>query len=93
MIIKRKTEITIETHSLMIIRTRGGTSAKSIYCQICQAQTAAFAFAQAVLIFRAALPEIERLFLTDQIHFADDAAICGNSLADYFKKEIRYVED
>jgi len=90
---KRQTEITIETHSLTIIRTRGAAKANFIYCRNCRMNVATFAQAQAVLIFRVAVPEIERLFQTNQIHLADNAALCGNSLAEFFNQEIRYVED
>jgi len=90
---KRRTEITIETHSLTIIRTRGAAKTSFVYCRNCRKNTATFAEIQAALIFRVALPEIERLFQTNQIHLADNAALCGNSLAGFYDKEIRYVED
>jgi hypothetical protein len=85
-------QITIETHSLTIIRTRN-VKASFVYCQNCRTKVATFAHTQAALIFRVDLRELERLFQINQIHFADDAALCGNSLANFFKQEIRYVED
>ncbi|MCY7345324.1 MAG: hypothetical protein LH614_03815 [Pyrinomonadaceae bacterium] len=88
----RRTEITIETRSLTIIRSRNVKSG-CVRCQNCQTLTAAFTPAHAVLIFRVDAAEIKRLFQINQIHFADDSALCGKSLADYFKQEIRYVED
>ena len=89
---KRRLEITIETHQLTIIRMRNGKSS-FVYCRHCRTEVASLRHAHAALIFRVALPEIERLFQTNQIHLADDAALCGNSLAEFFNKEIHYVED
>jgi len=95
MIYKRHAEITIETHSLTIIRTRGGR-ADDIYCRRCNANVATFRHAHAALIFRVAAPELERLSQIDSIHTTDDGdsdAFCGNSLTGFFNKEIRYVQD
>lgn len=47
----------------------------------------------AAVIFRADPSELERLFQINSIHAAEDAALCGNSPADFFNREIRYVED
>lgn len=88
---KRRTEITIETHSLTIIRTR---NANCVYCRNCQANVTTFRRAHAALIFRAAPAEIERLWQINSIHTTDEGdALCGNSLAGHFKQKIRYVED
>lgn len=89
---KRRTEITIETHQLTIIRMRGGKSS-FVRCRHCQKEVASFRHAHAVLIFRVALAELERLSRANQIHFADDSALCGDSLTQFFNQEIRYVED
>ncbi len=89
----RRTKIFIETHSVTIIRMRGGVKASFVYCRNCRTKTATFILAHAALIFRVEAREIERLFQTNQIHFADDSALCGNSLAEFFNREIRYVED
>jgi hypothetical protein len=90
---KRRTEITIETHSLTIIRTRYNDKSNFVHCRSCQANVASFRFAHAALIFSVEPSELERLFQINSIHTADDAALCGNSLAVFFNKEIRYVED
>ena len=89
---KRRTEITIETYNLTIIRTRGA-NAGFVYCRNCRTKVAVFPAAQAALIFRVDAGELERLFQIDLIHFADADAFCGKSLAEFFKKEIRCVED
>ena len=90
---KRRTEITIETHSLTIIRTRSNAQKQFVICRNCLTKTATFAAVHAALIFRVEPCELERLSQNNQIHFADDSVLCGNSLADFFKKEIRYVQD
>jgi hypothetical protein len=89
---KRRTEITIETHNLTIIRLSNMKS-NSVYCGNCGAHTAVFAEQQAALIFCVEPHELERLASSEQIHRASEFALCGNSLADYFKKEIRLIED
>lgn len=88
---KRRLEITIETRQLTIIRKRG--EADFVYCQNCQTNVRTLSPARAALIFRVDLQEIERLFQAGQIHAASESALCGDSLAGYFKTEIRYFED
>ena len=90
---KRRTEITIETQSLTIIKMRSNARKEIVICQNCRTKTLIFATVHAALIFRVEAREIERLSQINQIHFAGDSALCGNSLADFFKQEIRYVED
>jgi len=89
---RRRTEITIETRSLTIIRTRNA-KANFVDCRICRANVATFALSHAALIFRVESFEIERLLQINQIHFADNSALCGNALAEFYQREIRYVED
>ena len=89
---KRRTEITIETYSLTIIRTRGAKT-DFIDCRICRAKVAGFPVGEAALIFRVEAGELKRLSRINLIHFADAEMLCGKSLAGFFKKEIRYVED
>ncbi|HLM62158.1 MAG TPA: hypothetical protein VK308_15245 [Pyrinomonadaceae bacterium] len=90
---KRKTEITIETHQLTIIRTRYNGKSSFVYCRNCGMNVASFQQAHAALIFRVGVGELNRLFQINSIHAADDFALCGNSLADFFNREIHYVED
>ncbi len=89
----RRTEITIETHSLTIIKMSQGAPTNFVYCRNCQTKTAFFVQTQAALIFRVAATEIEQLLQADEIHINDDSMLCGNSLAKYFKQEIRFVQD
>jgi hypothetical protein len=89
---KRTTQITIETHQLLIIRTRG---LQSIHfaCPVCQKQTVAFVPAQAALAFRVSAPHLLNLLDKNFIHLAGDKNYCGSSLANHFGREIRLVED
>ena len=89
----RRTEITIETHSLTIIRMRADSPTNFVYCRNCRMKTAVFGQKQAALLFRVASTEIERLLQTGQIHINDTSSLCGNSLAEYFNQELRFVED
>jgi hypothetical protein len=90
--IKKCTEITIETHSLTIIRMRG-TKEDFVYCQSCLTKVPSFSQPHASLIFRVNEFELRQLCQNSEIHFALPGALCGNSLTDYFKQEIRFVED
>ena len=89
---KKRTEITIETHSLTIIRMRG-TKENFVYCQNCLTEVAEFSPSHASLVFEINGHELSRLCQNGQIHFALPDALCGNSLADHFKQEIRFIQD
>lgn len=89
---RRRTEITIETHSLTIIRMRGGKT-NSAFCEICRRDVQFFTPAHTLLIFRVTAEFLETLFRSNQIHAVGENAICADSLAGYFKQEIRFVED
>lgn len=90
---KRRTEITIETHSITIIRTRNNDKSGFVYCRNCKTNVASFRQSHAALIFRVDPSELVRLFQINLIHAADNDALCGSSLATHFNKEILYVED
>jgi len=82
---KKRTEITVETHQVTIIRMRGTSM---VYCEICRANVRIFSPPQIVSVFHLNLEEIKQLFLDDQIHFVGlTETICGNSLADYFETQ------
>ena len=82
---KKRTEITVETHEVTIIRTRGRLS---VFCEICQAEAQVFSPPQIVSVFRLELAEIKQLFQNKRIHFVGSTEmLCGNSLADYFETD------
>lgn len=80
---RRRTEITIETRSITIIRTNGAHH--SAHCRHCLQTVAAFAPEQIAAALRLDLTEICRRVQTEQIHLVSSergtALICGNSLA------------
>lgn len=88
----KRTEITIETHSVTIIRTRGG-SINAAFCEICGRNVQILTTAHAALIFGAGAEFIEALGFSNQIHAVAENAVCAVSLANYFKQKIRFVED
>jgi hypothetical protein len=90
---KRRMEITIETHELTIIRTHQDDKSRFVFCPNCRKKVASFRRSHAALIFRVAVGELNRLFQINSIHAAEDFALCGNSLAVFFNREIRYVKD
>jgi len=80
---KKRTVITVETHQITIIRTRGKSS---VFCEICQAEVQVFSPPQMISVFFLESTEIKQLFLDNKIHFVGlTEMICGNSLADYFQ--------
>jgi hypothetical protein len=89
---RQKTEITIETHSVSIIRMQRG-KLTSVFCERCCRDVRIFTLANAALIFHANVGFLETLLHGNQIHDLGEKAICGNTLAEYFKQEIRFVED
>lgn len=89
---KRRTEITIETRSVTIIRTGGGNSHLA-NCGDCGMAVPVFSEASASLIFSIGPGELAAISGTGPIHKAENEELCGNSLAAYFKQEIRYIED
>ena len=80
---KRRTEITIETHTVTIIRTRGKSL---VFCEICRAEAEIFSTPQIISVFRLEFAEIKKLFQNNRIHFVGSTEmLCGNSLAGYFE--------
>lgn len=88
----RRVEITIESHSQTIIKIRGGKT-NFQFCRRCESETMVFTLASAARIFNLNVLFLEKLFQTDQIHYAADGVLCGNSLAGFSEREIRRVED
>ncbi len=80
----RRRVITIETHSLTIIKTRDDKSGFN-FCQNCGENVSVFARAQAAFMFRVRGQFLEQLLETKQIHEVNKTALCGNSLINYFK--------
>ncbi len=79
---KRQLEITIETHRITIIRTKG--KIPSIYCEYCLETVTAFTPEQVAGFLQLSITEIYQRVATKQIHLTKEgrgvALICGNSL-------------
>lgn len=78
--LERKRQITIETHSITIIRIN--SKSNSAYCQRCQSNTATFSPEQLSEIFQTSLSEIYRQIESREFHLIADqdmVLICGKS--------------
>ena len=75
-------QITIETHSVTIIRTNG--KHLSAFCERCQTTVSVFAPEQIAAILRLTLAEVCRRVEKDELHLIENrrgvALICGGSL-------------
>lgn len=84
----RKTEITIEKHSITIIRAKGERF--SDYCEQCQKTVSAFTPEQLATFMRLDVTEICRRIESGELHLTETgrgvALVCGNSE----KKEIQF---
>lgn len=85
---KRRTEITIETHSITIIRTNDQRF--SAHCERCGETVSAFTPEQLAIFMRLDLNEICRRIESGELHLTETgrtvALVCGNSE----KKEIQF---
>ncbi len=78
----RRTEITIETHSVTIIRFKGNSSIA--HCERCQKPVAALPIEKFTELLRLDLMEVCRRVQTGELHLTETgrsvALICGGSL-------------
>lgn len=85
---KRRTEITIETHSITIIRT--SDQRFSAFCERCKKTVSAFTPEQLAVFMRLDLNEICRRIESGELHLTESgrtvALVCGNSE----KREIQF---
>jgi len=87
----RRTEITIETRSVTIIRT--SNKSDLVDCCYCGGTVLTFSVTNASLVFGIDRAELLRATLAGTVHEALGASLCGRSLAAYIKRDIRYIED
>jgi len=82
----RKTQITIETHSITIIRTTG--TPFNAHCEICRQRVSAFASHEIANALRLSTDEVETLHRAGEIHAVDsnNKLVCGNSLAEVLRR-------
>ena len=90
---KRRTEITIETHNVTIIRTRGKNF--SADCEQCKKNTAAVTVEQFAALLNTTAPTVYSLIQTGELHFLTVSGspalplVCGNS----FGENSRFILD
>ena len=82
----RKTQITIETHSITIIRMSGKQN--SVRCENCQKNVQAFASREIADALRLSGEDIEALRQTGEIHAvaSNNKMVCGNSFAEVLRR-------
>jgi hypothetical protein len=85
----RRTEITIETHSVTIVRSGRGTA---VYCEKCGTEVRPFQDDHAAIVFASRAETIDDLVRTGRVH-STRHGLCGLSLAKYFGRDIRFIED
>ncbi len=77
-------QITIETHSITIIRTKGKSN--SAFCEHCQQNVTAFSIEKIAAIFEMNLSEVCHQIESSRFHLVTGegvATVCGNSLDKY----------
>lgn len=88
----RRTEITIETRSLTIIKIQNANT-ETIFCPQCKSRVPPLTPLNAALIFRVGKDLLETLTGSGKLHRLGENALCPASIADHFKQEIRFIED
>jgi hypothetical protein len=81
----KRTEITIETHSRTVIKTRGD-AIETTFCKTCGRIVPILTTAETASIFGARMDFVEALGNSNQIHAVAENAVCAVSVADYFNK-------
>ena len=81
---KRQTEITIETHEIMIIRITTRQTANA-FCELCRTRLKHFSVARASAVLKISEAAVFRLVEDGQVHSTETAAgallVCSNSLS------------
>jgi len=86
--ITRRTEISTETHTITIIRSRLSAS-NFVTCSTCGCEVRAINSEQAAVLLGIDDQTIRLLAAGASIHFASNEHICGLSLIEHFGREFR----
>ncbi|CAN5262822.1 hypothetical protein BH20ACI2_BH20ACI2_25180 [soil metagenome] len=89
---KRRTEITIETRKLTIIRTSVRRS-DLIDCMYCGSYVSTISELLAAIVLGLEVGELAGLARDGRIHHAGDGSLCGSSLAAFCGRPVRFIED
>jgi hypothetical protein len=89
----RKTQITIETHSITIIRT--SREPFSVHCGTCQKKVSAFTFGEIANALRLSTDEIKAMRQSGEIHVvaSNNKLLCGNSFAALLKERAEKIQN
>ena len=81
--IKRRTEITVETHEITIIRVSSGNATEA-FCVVCRAAQKHFSVRRAAAVLRLSEKELFRMVESEQLHSVENVRgelfICGSSI-------------
>lgn len=87
---KKRTEITIETHEIKIIRI-SGEALRIAFCRRCESESAVFTPAQIAGFLGLSMEEICRMIGSDEYHLIENdetaALVCGNALKSERRKK------
>jgi hypothetical protein len=85
----RKRQITIERHSITIIRTKGAPL--TVYCLVCQKQVSAVDSGLIANALQLTMSEIELMRESGEIHAVnhDHLQLCSNSIAELLNNQNR----
>lgn len=90
--IKRRTEISIETHSVTVIRTsRNGGGL--VHCSTCGRGVRQLTRHQASVVFGVNSETVDRLAADLAVHQTDESQLCGMSLIEHFGGDVRFVTE
>lgn len=89
---RKRTEITVETHSITTIRTSAG-SFDLVECSQCSREVRRISHAAASAIFSVTHEDIGRLAELGAFHLLDEESLCSLSLIGYFAADVRFIED
>lgn len=90
--IRRRTEISIETHSVTIIRTKHD-SGGLVHCSTCGRDVRQLSHHQAAVVFGVDSEIVDRLAADSALHQTDESQLCGMSLIEHFGGDVRFVTE
>ena len=89
---RRRTEITIETRKITIVRTSVRRS-DMIDCIHCGSHVPTMSEVHAAMVLGLDVGEMAGIAREGGIHRAGNGSLCGSSLAAYCGHEVRFIED
>ena len=84
---RRKTQITIETHTTTVIRSTGD-ALQTAFCAACMDTVADLSPADAAAILQIGQSELDLFRSTGELHTTEAGGLCGKALVDHSRREI-----